>query len=227
MRICFLLCGNLVNFIVRTELVLIFAKKQLSHFLIQPTRTIKDNSSFKMKQKQPLFNLNLTVFLNPEAPGIDENAADVANRNLRIAAANRRIDEYNEERRRKGPRISHNWYYHMAEARLKFRLFFSLGNEGKKRFLDSYPHQDLNACSFIDSNKCCEDLFKTERDYTVERIKLYNTVFMQEKCSFSSFYARLSAQTALCNWPLDQERAILKVTLLSNYSLSCVKSYDR
>ena len=29
----------------------------------------------------------------PEAPGIDENAADVANRNLRIAAANRRIDE--------------------------------------------------------------------------------------------------------------------------------------
>ena len=33
---------------------------------------------------------------------------------------------------------------------------------------------------------------------------------MQENDSFSSFYARLSAQTALCNWPLDQERATLK-----------------
>ena len=33
---------------------------------------------------------------------------------------------------------------------------------------------------------------------------------MQDNDSFSSFYARLSAQTALCNWPLDQERATLK-----------------
>ena len=67
----------------------------------------------------------------PEAPSTDENAADVADRNLRMAAANRRIDEYNQERRRKGPRIGHNWCYHEAEARLKSRLFFALGNEGK------------------------------------------------------------------------------------------------
>ena len=33
---------------------------------------------------------------------------------------------------------------------------------------------------------------------------------MQDSDSSSSFYARLSAQTALCNWPLDQERATLK-----------------
>ena len=76
----------------------------------------------------------------PEAPSADENAAELADRNLRIAAANRRIDEYNQDRRRKGPRIGNNWCYHEAEARLKSRLFFALGNEGKKRFLDSYPH---------------------------------------------------------------------------------------
>ena len=70
----------------------------------------------------------------PEAPGIDENAADVANRTLRIAAANRRIDEYNQERRRKAPRIGHNWCYIEAEARLKSRLFFALGNEEKSDF---------------------------------------------------------------------------------------------
>ena len=69
---------------------------------------------------------------------------------------------------------------------------------------------DLNTSSFIDFHKCCEDLFKAEQDYTVERIKLYNTMFMQENDSFSSFYARLSAQIALCNWPIDQERATLK-----------------
>ena len=33
---------------------------------------------------------------------------------------------------------------------------------------------------------------------------------MQDNDSFSSCYARLSAQTALCNWPLDQERVTLK-----------------
>ena len=33
---------------------------------------------------------------------------------------------------------------------------------------------------------------------------------MQENDSFSSFYARLSAQTALCNWLIDQEKATLR-----------------
>ena len=133
----------------------------------------------------------------PEAPSAEENAAYVANRNLRIAAANRRIDEYNQERRRKGPRIGHNWCYHEAEAGLKSRLFFALENEGKKRFLDSYSHLDHNTSSFIDFHKCCEDVFTAERDYTVERIKLYNTIFMQDNDSLSSFYARLSAQNCV------------------------------
>ena len=37
----------------------------------------------------------------PEAPGADENAADAANRNLRIAAANRRVDEYSQEEKKR------------------------------------------------------------------------------------------------------------------------------
>ena len=64
----------------------------------------------------------------PEAPGLDENGANIASRTPLNAAANRRIDEYNEERRRKGPHIGPNWYYHEAEARLKSKRFFSLGN---------------------------------------------------------------------------------------------------
>ena len=74
------------------------------------------------------------LYPKPEAPGTDESAVDVNNRNLRVAAANRRIDEYNQERRRKRPRIGHNWCYHEAEAGLKSRLFFALGTEGKNDF---------------------------------------------------------------------------------------------
>ena len=101
-------------------------------------------------------------------------------------------------------------FYHEAEARLKSRLFFDLGNEGKRHFADSYRHTDISAIPFREFHNGCETLFKVERDYTVERIKLYNTVFMLENDTFSSFYARLSAQVALCNWPNAQERETLK-----------------
>ena len=96
------------------------------------------------------------------------------------------MDEYNADRIRKSHRIGHGFCYHEVEARLISRLFFSLGNEGKKRFIDLYPLLDLYSWSFIDFLKSCEALFKAERDYTLKRIKLYNTIFMQENDSFCS-----------------------------------------
>ena len=145
-----------------------------------------------------------------ETAGATETAAETDARLLRDQAAIRRVNDFNTERRRKGPRIGLNWFYHEAEARLKSRLFFALGNEGKRRFADSYPHTDISVTSFRDFHQACEVLFKIERDYTVERIKLYNNTFMMENDTFSSFYARLSAQIALCNWPRAQERDTLK-----------------
>ena len=145
-----------------------------------------------------------------EAVGPTEDAGEANVRILRDQAAVRRINELNIERRRKGPRIGQNWFYHEAEARLKSRLFFALGNEGKRRFADSYPHTDIIATPIREFHNVCETLFKIERDYTVERIKLYNTIFMLENDTFSSFYARLSAQIALCNGPNAQERDTLK-----------------
>ena len=114
------------------------------------------------------------------------------------------------ERSRKSPRISQNWFYHESEARLKSRLFFSLGTEGKRRFADSFPHTDISTTSFRVFHTNCQTLFKMEQDYTAERSKPYNTIFMLENDNFSSFYARLSAQIALCNWPKAQERETLK-----------------
>ena len=149
-----------------------------------------------------------------EAVGATEDAAEANARVLKDQAAVRRVNELNIERRRRGPRIGLNWFYHEAEARLKSRLFFALGNKGKRRFADSYPHTDISVTPFRDFHDACETLFKIERDYTVERIKLYNTIFMLENDTFSSFYARLSAQIALCNWPHAQESESLKVLFI-------------
>ena len=146
----------------------------------------------------------------PEAVGPGEDAGEANARVLRDQAAVRRVTELYVERRRKSPRISQNWFYHEAEARLKLRLFFALGNDAKRRFADSFPHTDISVTPFREFHNGCETLFKVARDYTVERIKLYNTVFMLDNDTFSSFYARLSAQIALCNWPNAQERETLK-----------------
>ena len=142
----------------------------------------------------------------PESVAEDEDAGAANARRQRDQAAIRRITELNVERRRKGPRINQNWFYHEAEARMKSRLFFALGNEGRRRFADSFPHTDIGNIPFREFHIGCETLFKVEREFTVERIKLYNTVFMLQNDTFSSFYAHLSAQVALCNWPNDQEK---------------------
>ena len=101
-------------------------------------------------------------------------------------------------------------FFHEAAACLKPRLFFSLGNEEKRRFTDSDPHLNHNVCSFIDFHDACEVFFQPARDFTVERIKLYNTIFMLKTGTFFLFFARLSAQAALCNWPQGQERDNIK-----------------
>ena len=142
------------------------------------------------------------------ADGEDAGAADA--RRQRDQAAVQRVNELNIERKRKGPRISQNWFYHKTEARMKSRLFFALGNEGKRRFADSFPHTDISNIPFQEFHNGCETLFKVEQEYTAERIKLYNTVFKLKNDTFSSFYARLSAQVALCNLPQAQESETLK-----------------
>ena len=75
--------------------------------------------------------------------GPDEDAAAIANRIARNEAAARRKSEMNEERRAKGRRVAPGVFFYEVEQRIKPRLFFSLGSEGRKSFLQSYPHADL------------------------------------------------------------------------------------
>ena len=92
----------------------------------------------------------------PETRPDPERQPEADNRLRRDAAARRRVDEANVERRKKGRRIGMNWFFHEAEARSKSRLFFALGNEGRKKLVQAFPHADLNLFSFgIFFSKLC------------------------------------------------------------------------
>ena len=142
----------------------------------------------------------------PEAVGVDEDAVAIANRIARNETAVRRVTEMNEERRAKGPRVAPGVFYYEVEQRIKSRLFFSLGSEGRKRFLQSYPHADLNAISF---HEFCVLLFKKEKNYIIERLQMYNAVHSDREC-LEAFYLRLTGQAPLCGWTIDQEKEVVR-----------------
>ena len=144
----------------------------------------------------------------PEAIGPSEDAAAAANLIARDVAAVRRIDEINEERRAKGPRIATGIFFYEADQRIKSRLFFSLGSEGRKRFLQSYPHTDLSAITIKYFYDNCV-LFKKEKNYIIEHFQIYNAVHVDREC-LEAFYLRLTGQAALCGWTIDQEKEVVR-----------------
>ena len=55
----------------------------------------------------------------PEMKPDPETKPQADDRHRRDAAARRRVDGANVERRKKGPRIGMNWFFHEAEARAR------------------------------------------------------------------------------------------------------------
>ena len=51
---------------------------------------------------------------------------------------------------KKDPNINPSVYYHEAEGLIKTRLFFALGNEVKKRFLQQNAHVSLKTVNFTE-----------------------------------------------------------------------------
>ena len=147
----------------------------------------------------------------PESRPETETQQESDDRLRRDAAARRRVEEANGERRKKGPRIGMNWFVHEAEARSRSRLFFILGNEGRKKLVQAFPHADLNRLPlFREFVQTCVYAFKVEVNVTMERIKLYNSWDMEANESFLSFHWRLSAQAARCNWTEQEERSVVR-----------------
>ena len=115
----------------------------------------------------------------PETRPDPERQPEADNRLRRDAAARRRVYEANVERRKKGRRIGMNWFFHEAEARSRSRLFFALGNEGRKKLVQAFPHADLNLFSFGIFFQNCVYAFRVEVNVTMERIKLYSSCYME------------------------------------------------
>ena len=137
---------------------------------------------------------------------MDTDAAAIANRIARKEAAVRRVAEMNEECRAKGPRVAPGVYYYEVEQRSKSRFFFSLGSEGRKSFLQNYPHADLSAIAFQEIHELCVLLFKQEK---IERLQMYNAVHTDRE-SLKAFYLRLTGQAPLCRWSIDQEKEVVR-----------------
>ena len=160
--------------------------------LLKPPRVVHDDLVPKQK-----------------AVGVDEDAVAIENRIARNDAAVRRVAEMNEERRAKGPRVAPGVFYYEVEQRIKSRLFFSHGSEGRKRFLQSYPHADLSAISFQEFHEFCLLLFTKEKIYIIERLQMYNAVH-SDRHGLEAFFLRLTGQAALCGWTIDQEKRSCK-----------------
>ena len=132
-----------------------------------------------------------------EKVGESEPATDAENRIKLDQAEARKTNEQNADRQKKGPKIERNIYYHEADQKVKSRLFFSLGTEGKKRFLQNFAHVNLATTQFKDFSEQCENLFKKDKNFIVERMHLYNSS-QNDREGFEGFFLRLSGQAAQC-----------------------------
>ena len=131
----------------------------------------------------------------PETPREGENEDARNARTLRDKLARDRVLLDNEERRTRGPRVGHNVFYNEVQKKLVYRLFLSLGTEGKKRFLQKNPHAEISKMTFREITKLAEVSFQKVKCVTYERYKLFTK--MQESVeSLGSFHAALTAQAA-------------------------------
>ena len=142
-------------------------------------------------------------------PNESENETERNNRVARDQAEIRKVNEINIERRKKGSKLGQNIIYHEADQRVKSRLFFALGTEGTKRFLQSFPHTIQSDISFKEFFTQCEGLFKKEKNFIVERMHLYNTNQADSE-GLESFFLRLSGQEALCGWSVAIEKQVVR-----------------
>ena len=149
-----------------------------------------------------------------EAVGLDADAAAIANRIARNEAAARRKAEMNEERRAKGPRVAPGVFFYEVEQRIKSRLFFSLGSEVRKGFLQSYPHADLSVIFFLVSYEYYVLLFKMQKNNIIEHLQIYNAKHAERE-SLEASYLRLTGQAALCGWTIDQEKEVVRDFLIA------------
>ena len=104
-----------------------------------------------------------------------------------------------------------NWFFHEAEAGARSQLFLvALRNEGRKKLEQTLTHDDLVLLSYRDFYKNCVNAFKVWVNFTMERIKLYSSWYMEANESFLSFHSRLSAHAACSKWSATEKKSVVR-----------------
>ena len=141
------------------------------------------------------------------------------------------MNEQNADRRKKGPKIEPNIYYYEADQRVKSRLFFSLGTEEKKRFLQNFAHGYLATTHFKNFFEQCTILFEEDKNLIVERMHLYNW-FQNHREGLEGFFLRLSGQAAQCGWSKQIEKEVVRDLFIAKMRFKdierelCIRSGD-
>ena len=63
--------------------------------------------------------------------------------------------------------------------------------------------------TFQEFHEFCVLLFRKEKNYVIERLQIYNAVHAERE-SLEAFYLRLTGQSALCGWTIDQEKEVVR-----------------
>ena len=130
--------------------------------------SVKENVNPKVMLEEPKDILEEPP-PRPETPREGETEAATTARNLRDKLARDRVMLENEERRKRGPRVGHNVFYNEVLKKLLFRLFLSLGTEGKKRFQQKNPHVEISKISFREITELAEVSFQKVKCVIYER----------------------------------------------------------
>ena len=81
---------------------------------------------------------------------------------------------------------------------MKSRLYFALGKEGIRRFIQKNPRAKIHEMTFRELKKMLDDTFKEEKNVIYERMLLFNRTQKSGE-SLEGFHAALTEQASKCN----------------------------
>ena len=178
--------------------------------------TVKESVDPELLLQEPKEVL-LEQLPRPETPRENENAQAIVDREARDQLARDKINLENEERRARGPKVGNNVYYNEVQKRVASRLFVALGTEGKKKFVQNYPHVEVSKLEFREMVALAKVSFDKSQSVTYERYKLFNRS-QETGETLEAFHAALTAQAA------KAELGTLKDQLVRDLFISKMKN---
>ena len=154
--------------------------------------TVKESVNLEILLEEPKEVIDEPM-PRPETPGENETAQAVTDREARDRLRRDKVILENEELRERGPKVGHNVFYTEVQKRLTSRLFLVLGTEGKKKFVQKIPHNEISKLEIRDIVRLAKVSFEKTKNITYERYGLF-TRTQESGEVLESFHAALTAQ---------------------------------